>query len=199
MSSIPEPLQRLISQLSRLPGIGPKTAQRLAFHLLSQPGNSLRELTQTILEDKEKIGYCRVCFNLAEQERCDLCRDAIRHSDIVCVVEDSRDIYAMERIHDYQGLYHVLQGAISPMDGIGPEQLRVKELLERLSGGSVKEVVIATNANIEGEATALYLARLIKPMGLLVTRLAHGLPVGGDLEYADEMTLARALQHRRQI
>jgi recombination protein RecR len=199
VNGFPEPLQRLIAQLSRLPGIGPKTAQRLAFHLLSLPGSSIRELTEAILDAKEKIGYCRVCFNLAEEERCVLCRNEDRRTDVVCVVEDARDIAAMERTHDYKGLYHVLQGAISPMEGIGPDQLRIRELLARLASGEVNEVIIATNPNIEGEATALYLARLIKPTGLLVTRLAHGLPVGGDLEYADEMTLTRALQHRREI
>lgn len=199
MSSFPEPITRLISQLSRLPGIGPKTAQRLAFHLLSLPKSSISELAQSILEAKEKVGFCRVCFNLSEEENCSLCRNEERQTDILCVVEDPRDIAAMERTHDYKGRYHVLQGAISPMEGVGPDQLRVRELLARLASGDVKEVIIATNPNIEGEATALYLARLIKPTGILVTRLAHGLPVGGDLEYADEMTLARALQYRREI
>ena len=199
MSSFPEPITRLISQLSRLPGIGPKTAQRLAFHLLSLPKNAIGELAQSILEAKEKVGFCRVCFNLSEEEHCSLCQNEERRTDILCVVEDPRDIAAMERTHDYKGRYHVLQGAISPMEGVGPDQLRVRELLERLVSGDIKEVIIATNPNIEGEATALYLARLIKPTGLLVTRLAHGLPVGGDLEYADEMTLARALQYRREI
>lgn len=179
--------------------MGPKTAQRLAFHLLSLEPSSVRELTDSIMVAKETIGYCEQCFNLAEGKLCRLCQDSNRKSEILCVVEDPRDIAAMERTHDFKGLYHVLQGAISPMEGIGPDQLRVRELLERLRDNGIKEVIIATNPNIEGEATAMYLARLIKPLGILVTRLAHGLPIGGDLEYADEMTISRALEHRRQI
>lgn len=199
MSSFPVAIENLIVQLARLPGVGPKTAQRLAFHLLSLEPSSVRELTDAIMIAKETIGYCERCFNLAEGSTCRICQDPGRRSDVLCVVEDPRDIAAMERTHDFRGLYHVLQGAISPMDGIGPDQLRVRELLERLQSNGISEVIIATNPNIEGEATALYLARLIKPLGILVTRLAHGLPVGGDLEYADEMTIARALEHRRQI
>lgn len=199
MSSFPVAIENLIVQLARLPGVGPKTAQRLAFHLLSLEPSSVRELTDAIMIAKETIGYCERCFNLAEGSTCRICQDPGRRSDVLCVVEDPRDIAAMERTHDFRGLYHVLQGAISPMDGIGPDQLRVRELLERLQRNGISEVIIATNPNIEGEATALYLARLIKPLGILVTRLAHGLPVGGDLEYADEMTIARALEHRRQI
>lgn len=199
MSSFPVAIENLIVQLARLPGVGPKTAQRLAFHLLSLEPSSVRELTDAIMIAKETIGYCERCFNLAEGSTCRICQDPGRRSDVLCVVEDPRDIAAMERTHDFRGLYHVLQGAISPMDGIGPDQLRVRELLKRLQSNGISEVIIATNPNIEGEATALYLARLIKPLGILVTRLAHGLPVGGDLEYADEMTIARALEHRRQI
>ncbi|HSL93290.1 MAG TPA: recombination mediator RecR [Bacillota bacterium] len=199
MSSFPAAIENLILQLARLPGVGPKTAQRLAFHLLSLEPSSVRELTDSIMVAKETIGYCEQCFNLAEGKLCRLCQDSNRKSEILCVVEDPRDIAAMERTHDFKGLYHVLQGAISPMEGIGPDQLRVRELLERLRDNGIKEVIIATNPNIEGEATAMYLARLIKPLGILVTRLAHGLPIGGDLEYADEMTISRALEHRRQI
>ncbi len=179
--------------------MGPKTAQRLAFHLLALAPAAVHELTDSIIVAKETIGYCERCFNLSEGRLCRICQDKNRKGDIVCVVEDPRDIAAMERTHDFRGTYHVLQGAISPMEGIGPDQLRVRELLERLQSNGISEVILATNPNIEGEATALYLARLIKPLGILVTRLAHGLPVGGDLEYADEMTIARALEHRRQI
>ncbi len=199
MSSFPTAIENLIVQLARLPGVGPKTAQRLAFHLLSLELGSVRELADAIMIAKETIGYCEQCFNLAEGNMCRICQDQSRKGEILCVVEDPRDIAAMERTHDFKGLYHVLQGAISPMEGIGPDQLRVRELLERLKEDGINEVIIATNPNIEGEATALYLARLIKPLGILVTRLAHGLPIGGDLEYADEMTISRALEHRRQI
>ncbi|MBT9176926.1 MAG: Recombination protein RecR [Firmicutes bacterium] len=199
MLSFPPAIQRLIAELARLPGIGPKTAQRLAFFLLSQERVALAELTGAILAAKEKIRYCSTCCNLAEEAACPICREGQRRRDVVCVVQDPRDVAAIERTHDFRGLYHVLHGAISPMDGIGPEQLRIKELLSRLSGGNVQELILATNPNIEGEATALYLARLIKPLGVKVTRLAHGLPVGGDLEYADELTLARALENRREM
>jgi len=197
--SFPPPIQKLIAELSRLPGIGPKTAQRLAFFLLSQDRAALAELAGAILAAKDKIRYCSTCSNLAEEAACPICRESSRRHDVVCVVQDPRDVAAIERTHDFKGLYHVLHGAISPMDGIGPEQLKIKELLGRLSGGTVQEMIIATNPNIEGEATALYLARLIKPLGIKVTRLAHGLPVGGDLEYADELTLARALENRREM
>ena len=199
MLSFPPPIQKLIAELSRLPGIGPKTAQRLAFFLLSQDRAALAELTGAILAAKDKIRYCTTCCNLAEEVACPICRESSRRRDVVCVVQDPRDVAAIERTHDFKGLYHVLHGAISPMDGIGPEQLKIKELLGRLSGGAVGEMILATNPNIEGEATALYLARLIKPLGIKVTRLAHGLPVGGDLEYADELTLARALENRREM
>lgn len=199
MLTFPPPIQKLIAELSRLPGIGPKTAQRLAFFLLSQDRSALAELAGAILAAKDKIRYCSTCCNLAEETACPICRESLRRRDVVCVVQDPRDVAAIERTHDFKGLYHVLHGAISPMDGIGPEQLKIKELLGRLSGGTVQEMIIATNPNIEGEATALYLARLIKPLGIKVTRLAHGLPVGGDLEYADELTLARALENRREM
>lgn len=199
MHSYPQPILKLIAELSRLPGIGPKTAQRLAFYLLSQDRATVAELAGSLLEAKDKISYCRMCFNLAEGDSCPLCNEAGRRRDVLCVVQDPRDVAAIERTHDYKGTYHVLHGAISPMDGIGPEQLRVRELLDRLGGGEITEIIIATNPNIEGEATALYLARLVKPLGIKVTRLAHGLPVGGDLEYADELTLARALENRREM
>jgi len=197
--SFPPPIQKLIAELARLPGIGPKTAQRLAFFLLAQEKAALLELTGAILAAKDKIRYCSTCCNLAEDTACPICRETQRRHDVVCVVQDPRDVAAIERTHDFRGLYHVLHGAISPMDGVGPEQLKIRELLSRLNNGSVREMIIATNPNIEGEATALYLARLIKPLGIKVTRLAHGLPVGGDLEYADELTLARALENRREM
>ena len=199
-----EPVQRLIDELARLPGIGPKSAQRVAFHLLKVTPNSARELAAAIVEVKEKVRLCRVCFNVSEDELCEYCRDHRRDTSVVCVVQEPPDIVAIERTREFHGLYHVLQGAISPIEGIGPEELRVSELLERLKDplenhGAVKEVIIATNPNIEGEATAMYLARLLAPLGVSVTRLASGLPVGGDLEYADEVTLGRALEGRRSI
>jgi len=195
----PQAILKLIAELARLPGIGPKTAQRLAFYLLSRDKSQVMELANAITQAKEKVTYCPTCFNLAEGEKCSLCMQSGRRGDLLCVVQDPRDVAAIERTHDYRGQYHVLHGAISPMDGIGPEQLKIKELLSRLQGEDIKEIILATNPNIEGEATALYLARLIKPLAIKVTRLAHGLPVGGDLEYADEMTLARALENRREV
>jgi len=195
----PQPILKLIAELARLPGIGPKTAQRLAFYLLSRDKSQVMELANAITQAKEKVTYCPICFNLAEGEECSLCKQSGRRADLLCVVQDPRDVAAIERTHDYRGQYHVLHGAISPMDGIGPDQLKIKELMSRLQGEDIKEIILATNPNIEGEATALYLARLIKPLAIKVTRLAHGLPVGGDLEYADEMTLARALENRREV
>jgi len=195
----PQAILKLIAELARLPGIGPKTAQRLAFYLLSRDKSQVMELANAITQAKEKVTYCPTCFNLAEGEKCSLCMQSGRRGDLLCVVQDPRDVAAIERTHDYRGQYHVLHGAISPMDGIGPEQLKIKDLLSRLQGEDIKEIILATNPNSEGEATALYLARLIKPLAIKVTRLAHGLPVGGDLEYADEMTLARALENRREV
>jgi recombination protein RecR len=197
-------IQRLIDELSKLPGIGPKSAQRVAFHLLKVRPEDARGLADAIVEAKEKVRLCALCFNVAEQDLCDFCRDPRRDGSVVCVVQEPPDIVAIERTREFRGLYHVLQGAISPIEGVGPEDLRVSELLERLKappegGPSVEEVIIATNPNIEGEATAMYLARLIEPLGVKVTRLASGLPVGGDLEYADEVTLGRALEGRRRI
>ena len=193
------PVQALIDELGRLPGIGPKSAQRIAFYLLKVAPEDANRLARSIVEAKERVSWCRRCFNLAEGELCVFCRDERRDSTLLCVVEDPRDIVAVERTQEFRGRYHVLQGAISPIEGIGPEQLRVKELLQRVADEGVTEVILATNPNIEGEATAMYLARLLKPLGLTVTRIASGLPVGGDLEYADEVTLGRALEGRREV
>lgn len=194
------PIARLIDELTKLPTIGPKTAQRLAYFIITGRAEDARNLAEAILEAKEKIGYCSQCFNLTDIDPCALCSDARRDSSILCVVEQPRDVLAIERTREYKGLYHVLHGAISPMDGVGPEDLRIQELLVRLNGASqVREVIVATDPNIEGEATAMYLARLLKPLGLKVTRMAHGMPVGGDLEYVDEVTLTKALEGRREI
>lgn len=193
------PVQKLIDELGRLPGVGPKSAQRIAYHLLKIPPEDARRLARAIDDVKERVGWCRRCFNIAEGERCAVCRDERRDATLVCVVEEPRDTVAVERTQEYKGLYHVLQGAISPIEGIGPEQLRVKELLARVGDEGITEVILATNPNIEGEATAMYLARLLRPLGVKVTRPASGLPVGGDLEYADEVTLGRALEGRRQV
>jgi len=191
------PVQALIDELGRLPGIGPKSAQRIAFHLLKMPVDDANRLARAITDAKAKVRFCADCFNVSEGERCGICLDDKRDTTVLCVVEEARDIIAVEKTGEYRGRYHVLLGAISPIDGVGPEQLKVKELLVRLEG--VDEVILCTNPNIEGEATALYLARLLKPVGLKVTRIASGLPVGGDLEYADELTLGRALEGRRQV
>nr|WP_308791910.1 recombination mediator RecR [Thermanaeromonas sp. C210] len=194
-----EPVARLIAELNKLPGVGPKTAQRLAFHILYSPPEEVRALAEAILAAKERTRYCSLCGNLTEEDPCFLCRDDSRDPSVICVVEEPRDLVALERTRQFRGRYHVLHGAISPMEGIGPEKLRIKELLDRLKDGTVKEVVLATNADVEGEATALYLAKILKPLGLKVTRLAYGIPVGGDLEYADEVTLARAFAGRREM
>ena len=200
MPSIYEgPVQTLVDELGRLPGVGPKSAQRIAFYLLKVAPEDANRLARAIVEAKQRVSWCRRCFNIAEGELCAYCRDDRRDSKLLCVVEEPRDIVAVERTQEFRGRYHVLQGAISPIEGIGPEQLRVKELLARVPDEGVEEVILATNPNIEGEATALYLARLLKPLGLRVTRLASGLPVGGDLEYADEVTLGRALEGRREL
>ena len=192
-------VQTLIDELGRLPGIGPKSAQRIAFYLLKAAPEDARRLANSITEAKERVSWCRQCYNLSEGELCTFCRDEKRDTRVLCVVEEPRDIVAVERTGEFRGRYHVLQGAISPIEGIGPEQLRVKELLTRIGAESVDEVILATNPNIEGEATAMYLARLLKPLGIRVTRIASGLPVGGDLEYADEVTLGRALEGRREV
>jgi recombination protein RecR len=193
------PVQSLVDELGRLPGIGPKSAQRIAFFLLKSAPDDAKRLARAIVEAKERVSWCRRCFNFAEGELCVYCRDERRDSALLCVVEEPRDIVAVERTQEYRGRYHVLLGAISPIEGIGPEQLKIKELLARVNDEGVQEVILATNPNIEGEATAMYLARLLKPLGLRVTRIASGLPVGGDLEYADEVTLGRALEGRREV
>jgi len=193
------PIARLLEELEKLPGIGPKSAQRLAYHILRAEPESARALSEAILEVKESIHFCPKCFNFAEAELCEICADPERDQSAICVVEEPRDVVALERTHEFRGTYHVLQGAISPIDGIGPEQLRVRELLARVGQGGITEVVVATNPNVEGETTALYMARMIKPLGIRVTRIASGLPVGGDLEFADEVTLGRALEARREM
>jgi recombination protein RecR len=193
------PIARLLEELEKLPGIGPKSAQRLAYHILRGDSEAARALADSIVEVKEAIHFCPQCFNFAEADLCEICGDTERDQAAICVVEEPRDVVALEKTGEFRGTYHVLQGAISPMDGIGPEQLRIRELLERVGGGGITEVVVATNPNVEGETTALYVARMIKPLGVRVTRIASGLPVGGDLEFADEVTLGRALEARREM
>jgi recombination protein RecR len=193
------PVQELIDELGRLPGVGPKSAQRIAFHLLKLSKPDALRLAQAITEVKDRVSFCARCFNVSEGDECGLCADPRRDPTVLCVVEEPRDIVAVEKTHEFRGRYHVLQGAISPIEGIGPDQLKVRELLARLEPEGVTEVILCTNPNIEGEATAMYLARLLKPLGLTVTRIASGLPVGGDLEYADELTLGRALEGRREV
>jgi recombination protein RecR len=198
------PVQDLIDELGRMPGIGPKSAQRIAFHLLKLQRSDAARLANAIVEAKDKVTFCSQCFNIAEvrgdsESQCAICDDEKRDATVLCVVEEPRDIVAVEKTGEFRGRYHVLQGAISPIEGVGPDQLRVKELLGRLEDERVQEIILCTNPNIEGEATALYLARLLKPIGLRVTRIASGLPVGGDLEYADELTLGRALEGRRDV
>ena len=193
------PVQDLIDALRRLPGVGSKSAQRLAFHLLRAPAEEANALAQAIRSAKEKVAICGECFNVSEGERCKYCRDARRDGTVICVVEEPADIVAVERTQEFRGRYHVLGGHISPIDGIGPDDLHMRELIERIGRGEAKEVILATNPTVEGEATAIYLANLLKPLGLRVTRIASGLPVGGDLEYADEVTLGRALEGRREL
>jgi recombination protein RecR len=193
------PVQRLIDELGRLPGIGPKSAQRIAYYLLKVAPEDARRLAGAIVEVKEKISWCRRCFNIAEGEECSICRDTRRDSTVLCVVEEPRDIVAVERTQEFRGRYHVLQGTISPIEGVGPDQLRIKDLLQRIPVEDVQEVILATNPNTDGEVTAMYLAKVLAPLGVKVTRIASGLPVGGDLEYADEVTLGRALEGRRVV
>jgi recombination protein RecR len=193
------PVQELIDELGRLPGVGPKSAQRIAFHLLKLPRDDALRLARSITEVKDRVAFCTRCFNIAEGDQCEICSDPRRDTNVVCVVEEPRDIVAVEKTGEFRGRYHVLQGAISPIEGIGPDQLRVKELLDRLDTEDITELILCTNPNIEGEATAMYLGRLLKPLGVKVTRIASGLPVGGDLEYADELTLGRALEGRREV
>ena len=192
-------IARLLEELERLPGIGPKSAQRLTYHILRAQERDTTRLAEAILEVKRVIHFCPKCFNFAERDLCDICGDSGRDHSMICVVEEPRDVVAIDRTGEFRGVYHVLQGAISPIDGIGPDQLRVRELVDRVGEGGVVEAVIATNPNVEGETTALYVARLLKPLGIKVTRIASGLPVGGDLEYADEVTLGRALEARREM
>jgi recombination protein RecR len=193
------PVQDLIDELGRLPGVGPKSAQRIAFHLLKLDTQDALRLARAITEAKEKVSFCRTCFNVSEGEQCGICADSRRDATVLCVVEEPRDLVAVEKTGEFSGRYHVLQGAISPIEGVGPDQLRVRELLDRIGREGITEVILCTNPNLEGEATAMYLGRLIKPLGVRVTRIASGLPVGGDLEYADELTLGRALEGRRDV
>jgi recombination protein RecR len=193
------PVQDLIDELGRLPGVGPKGAQRIAFHLLAQDPEDVKRLVTALTEVKDKVRFCKVCGNVAEAEECRICRDPRRDLTVICVVEEPKDVVAIEKTREFKGRYHVLGGAISPIEGVGPDDLRIRELMQRLADGAVTELILATDPNLEGEATATYLARLVKPMGLRVTRLASGLPVGGDLEYADEVTLGRAFEGRRLL
>lgn len=199
MKHYAKPLAKLISELSRLPGIGGKSAQRLAFHILAMEDREANSLADAIIDAKKNMRYCSICGNLTDKDPCSYCMDTARDPSTICVVESPRDVMAMERIREFQGLYHVLHGAISPMDGIGPEDINLKSLIVRLQKNDVEEVILATNPNIEGEATAMYISRLIKPSGIKVSRIAHGIPVGGDLEYADEVTLSKAMEGRREL
>ena len=192
-------VQDLIDALSRLPGVGPKSAQRIAFYLVQTEDEQAKELARILLEVKDKVRFCVVCYNIAENDHCNICRDPRRSKEAICVVEESKDVQAIEKTREFKGFYHVLGGAISPIDGIGPENLRIKELMARLNDPEIKEVIIATDPNLEGEATATYLSRMLVPLGITVSRLASGLPVGGDLEYADEVTLGRAFEGRRIV
>lgn len=198
MNFYPAPISRLIDEFSRLPGVGSKTAQRLAFHILNMDIKQAENLAEAILEAKRNIKYCRVCGNYTDSELCSICSNEARNKNVICVVQDPRDVMAMERTREFKGLYHVLHGAISPLNGIGPDDIRIKELLSRIDSNTA-EVIVATNSNVEGEATAMYISRLLKPLGVKTTRIAHGIPVGGDLEYADEVTLSKALEGRREI
>ena len=199
MSEIIEPIASMAAELNRLPGIGKKTAQRLAYFVASMPLEDVRSLSVALWEGRKAVRLCSVCGNYAASDTCAVCADPARHNGQICVVRDPRDVAAIERMHEYSGLYHVLQGTLSPMDGIGPDQIRIRELLSRLNDEKVDEVILATNPDVEGEATASYLARLLKPLGVRCTRIAHGVPVGGDLEYTDEVTLQKALEGRREV
>ena len=196
---LPEPLAKLIEGFMRLPGIGPKTAQRLAFFVLNMEEEDVIDFAKSMVRAKRDIRTCQICGHITDQDPCYICTDQNRDRSVICVVEEAKDVIAMERTKEYNGLYHVLHGAISPIEGIGPDQLKIPALLERLSDEAVQELILATNPNIEGEATAMYLSKLVKPFGIKVTRIAHGLPVGGDLEYADEVTLTKALEGRREL
>ncbi len=195
----PEPIAKLIDSFARLPGIGPKTAGRLAFHILRMKEEDVLEFAKALVNAKRNLHYCSICFNITDTDPCRICQDKSRDPSMICIVQEPKDIGAMERTREFNGYYHVLHGAISPMEGIGPDEIRITELLKRLGDDTVQEMILATNPNIEGEATAMYISRLVKNFGIKVTRIAHGLPVGGDLEYADEVTLSKALEGRREI
>lgn len=199
MEQYPMPIGNLIEQLSKLPGIGKKTAQRLAFYILEMEDLEVEKLSKSIINAKEKIRLCSVCCNLTDEDPCHICKDKGRDESTICVVERPKDIIAMEKSNEYKGKYHVLHGVISPMDNVGPKDIKIKELLDRLTDGLVEEIIIATNPTVEGEATAIYLSKLIKPLGIKVTRIAHGIPVGGDLDYFDEVTISKAMENRREI
>lgn len=199
MSYYAAPVAKLIEAFAKLPGIGNKTAQRLAFYLLDISDREAEELAYAIINAKKNVRYCEICCNITDKSKCNICSDGKRDGSIICVVEDPRDVVAMERTKEYKGLYHVLHGAISPMDGLGPDDIRIKELLNRIRSGKINEIILATNPNIEGEATAMYISKIIKPLGVKASRIAHGVPVGGDLEYTDEVTLMKALEGRREI
>ncbi len=199
MSVYSPSIEKLIESFEKLPSIGHKTATRLAFHMLNNSEEEINEFVSSIINAKKNLKYCSKCFNISDTDPCEICANSKRQADTICVVEDVKDIIAMERTHEFSGLYHVLHGSISPMNGIGPDDIKVKELLTRLQDGSVKEVILATNPRVEGEATAMYLSKLIKPLGIKVTRIARGIPVGGDLEYTDEITLMQALEGRREL
>ena len=193
------PLARLVEHFRRLPGVGPKSATRLAYHVLKMDKEQVAALAQSLIDARERISYCSECYNLTDCDPCALCRAEARDHGVLCVVESPRDVAAMERTRGFDGLYHVLHGALSPLDGVGPEDIKVKELLTRVGRGNIREVIMCTDPDVEGEATAMYVARLLKPLGVTVTRIAHGLPMGGDLEYADEVTLSKALENRREM
>ena len=195
----PQPIARLIDAFSKLPGIGSKTAARMAFHVMRMKEDDVVEFAKALVHLKKNLIYCSTCCNIADQDPCPICADAARDVRVICVVQEPKDVIAMERTREFRGKYHILQGAISPMDGVGPDQIRLSELLHRLNDDRVEELILATNPNVEGEATAMYISRLVKPFGIRVTRIAHGLPVGGDLEYADEITLSKALEGRREV
>lgn len=199
MAGLIKPLNNVYEEFRGLPGIGNKSALRLAYHIIDMSEDEVRRLAETLMKAKREIRFCRECFNLTDREICEICRDENRDHSVICVVEQPQDAMAMERSHGFNGVYHVLHGCLSPLDGIGPEELRIKELLLRLEKGDVKEVILATNSNVEGEATAAYLARVLRPLGVVVSRIARGLPMGGDLEYADEVTLAKALENRTRL
>lgn len=199
MSGFSQSVNRLIEEFSKLPGIGNKTAQRLAFHILTTPQETSENLAKAIVTARRNVRYCNVCCNITDSEECNICSNPKRSRATICVVQDPRDVAAMEKTREFKGVYHVLHGAISPMEGIGPDEIRIKELLKRVADEEIEEVILATNPNVEGEATAMYISRLLKNFGIKVTRIAHGVPVGGDLEYADEVTLIRAMEGRREI